>query len=106
MKAFVINSEERTIEEVEYSGDYRDIYRLGDFDHFEVAGFNSHGDGVYVDGDGLFKVGQYFFSVRGYPQPLAGNGVVLGCNEEGETVEPTVTLDWLRNNVIWYGKRT
>jgi hypothetical protein len=25
--------------------------------------------------------------------------VVLGCDEEGETIAPTVTLDWLRANV-------
>lgn len=102
MKTFVIDPEERTITEATYEGDIEEIYELGDFDRFAVAEFNLQGDAAYVDDEGLFKVDPHFFVINGYPQPLAGKGIVLGCNEDGETVEPSVTLDWLKENVVWY----
>lgn len=99
MKAFVIDPFEKTINEVEYSGDYTQIYELGDFECFDIATFNQKRDGVFVDDNGLFKDDQRFFLINGYPQPLAGKGVVLGCDDEGASVAPTVTREWLEANV-------
>lgn len=100
-KAYVIDPEKHTVEQVEYSGDYRDIYKLGEFDCFDVARFNAKGDAAFVDDDGLLKNPTHFFLIAGYPQPLAGKGVVLGCDAEGESVAPSVSLEWLRSNVGW-----
>lgn len=99
MKAFLIDPKTKTIQEVEYDGDYRHIYELGEFGCFEVVYFNTAGDSVFVDEEGMFKEDRHFFIIEGYPQPLAGKGVVLGCDEDGETVAPTVTLDWLLDHV-------
>jgi len=103
MKVFVINPVERTITEAEYSGVYTEIYTLGGFDCFSVVNI-SDGDGIFVDDEGLLKSGQSFFGVTGYPQPLAGCGVVIGTDMDGDSVEPTVTLEWLRSNVVFLGK--
>ena len=32
---------------------------------------------------------------------LAGNGLVLGCNDDGDSVEPIMTLDELRSRIHW-----
>ncbi len=101
MRAFVIDPFTNSINEVEYSGDYTEIYSLGDFDCFALATFNEENDGIFVDDEGLFKDNQRMFMVNGYPQPLAGKGVVLGCDEEGASVEPTVSLEWLQDNVMF-----
>lgn len=102
MKAFLIDPFERAITEVEYSGNYRDIYTLCQYDTFDVVTFNKHLDGVFVDDEGLFKPDQAFFSIADYPQPLAGRGLVLGCDEEGASVAPTVTLEELEELVTFH----
>lgn len=99
MKVFVIDPANLDIYEAEYNGSIDEIYQLGDFDCFDVASFNAENDGVYVDDNGLFKEDQSFFAITGYPQPLAGKGVVIGCDEEGASVEPSVSLEWLHQNV-------
>lgn len=99
MKVFVIDPFNKTIEEADYDGDYKSIYALGDFQIFEVVTFNRHSDGVFLDEEGLFKDDQRFFMIEGYPQPLAGKGVVLGCDDMGASTSPHVTMEWLQNNV-------
>ena len=99
MKAYLIDPFERAITEVDYSGNYQDIYGLCGYDTFTVVTFNDQGDGVYVDDEGLFKSDQKFFVIGSYPQPLAGRGLVLGVDDEGASVSPTVDMTWLENHV-------
>ena len=107
MKAFLINSETKTIEQIDYSGDYKDIYKLCDFEIFTVITLTGKNDSVFVDDEGLFKEKQTFFYVThedgnlsNYVM-LAGNGLVLGCNDDGDSVEPIMTLDELRSRIHW-----
>lgn len=101
MKAYLINPTTKTIEPIEYNGDYKHIYAMIDADTFDCARFNEHGDAVFVDDEGLINGKQQdFFQITGYPQPLAGKGFVLGCDmNTGESAEPHVSLEWLRENV-------
>ena len=100
MQAYLIDPFTKTITEVEYSGDIQDIYRLIEAKPFDCARFNAEGDVVFVDDNGLLNVPFHFFQVEGYPQPLAGKGLVLGCNmDTGESAPPFVGLEWLQNNV-------
>lgn len=92
MRAILIDPFKHSITEVEYSGNYQDIYNLIDCDTFTIAPITHRGDAIFVDDEGLFKPEQAFFKHDGYPQPLAGKGLILGCDEEGETVEPTISL--------------
>ena len=65
---------------------------------FDVASLNEHGDGVFVDDEGLFRSPPLpIFQIVGMPQPLAGRGLVLGLNPDtGESVEPCIDIDMLR----------
>lgn len=102
MRAYLIDPVARRISEVDYDGDYHSIYRLCDYDVFTVATFDPNTqDGVFVDDEGLFKSPQNFFYIVGYPQPLAGKELVLGCDDEGESIEPAITLDDLRKRVVY-----
>ena len=101
IKAILIDPFEMTVSEVGYGGEMADIYRLVDADLFTVAGFGEDGDGVYVDDEGLFKATQRFFKLDGYPQPLAGKGLVLGSNDGGESVVPVTTVEAVRAAVRW-----
>lgn len=89
MKALLINATDKTVTPVEYNGDYRTIYdhigcELFDVVYAEVGG---HKVSIFVDDEGLLNAPQAFFLLPGWPQPLAGNALVLGdVDEEGETL--------------------
>lgn len=102
MKAYLIDPFTQSVNEVDYSGQYQDIYSLIDCSCFTVADFNEFGDCVFVDDEGLISGKfQEFFMISGYPQPLAGKGLILGCNSEGDSVEPSITIEQARALVDW-----
>lgn len=94
----MVDPTSRTILEVDV-GDYRHIRELIDCDCVTAARFNDAGDVAYVDDEGLLKGPTDFFLIEGYPQPLAGKGVIVGTNEDGDDVEPSINLEWLLENV-------
>lgn len=96
MRAILIDPAARTVTEVEHNGDYRDIYRHIECDCFSVVGIDDV-DSVFIDDEGLLKDEPGpFFALAGYPQPLAGRGLILGCDEEGETIAARMSLDEAR----------
>ncbi len=100
--AYLINPFTRAITEVEYSGDFHQIYHYIEADTFDVARVNDKGDGIFVDDEGLYREGQRFFWIEGYPQPLAGKGLYLGCDlSNGESVSPYFTLEEVNAAVKW-----
>lgn len=99
MKAFLIDPRMARIVALDYSGNFEDIYKIIHADTFDVARFNDQRDGVFVDDEGLLKSPTHFFFIDGNVNLLAGRGLVLGCDEEGETAAPTVTLEWLKDHV-------
>jgi hypothetical protein len=102
MKAYLIDPFTKTISMVEYSGDYNEIYKLIECDTFTCADFNSFGDTVFVDDEGLINgKDQEFFLIGDYPSPLAGKALVLGTNQEGESVEPSMTIEQVAVRVDW-----
>ena len=103
MRAYLIDPEQRSISEVSYNGDFRKITEmLGEgVSAFDCARFNDEGDAVFVDDEGLLKEPEWLFRITGYPSPLAGRGLVLGCDmSTGESTAPSVDMEWLRDNVF------
>lgn len=102
MKAYLIDPFTQTVSEVEYSGNYQDIYEFIDCDTFTCVDINEDGDTVFVDDEGLINgKPQEFFAIRNYPQPLAGKGLVLGTDEEGESVSPVSSIEDIRSKIEW-----
>jgi hypothetical protein len=99
-KTLLIDPFKQTITEVQYRGDYKDIYDLIECDTYDAARINKHGDSLFIDDEGLFKEQQAFFIHKDYPQPLAGKALLLGCRaSDGETIAPTETLEELTANI-------
>lgn len=96
MKAYLIDPFEKSINEVDYSGDYKDIYKLIDAELFDVV-YMDDNIGVFVDDEGLFKDNQAFFQV-GYAM-LAGRGLVLGTDKDGESISPAISLKNLAKKI-------
>lgn len=103
MYAILIDPFAQTVEPVEYSGHYKDIYRLlgENVDTFTAAPIGDR-DVIFVDDVGLFVKDQAFFRTSLYPsQPLAGKGLVLGADKMGESTAPETTLEQMRASIQW-----
>jgi hypothetical protein len=100
MKAILIDPFEQTVKEVDYSGDFRDIYKLIDAECFDCARIKGT-DGIFVDDEGLLNAPTHFFEHSEYPSPLAGKGLIVGCDEEGESADCKTTLDEVKAKVTF-----
>jgi len=66
MKAILIDTPKQTIEIVDYSGDYKDIYTLLGCELFTSVYLEGVGqDTLYVDDEGLYVENQVFFKIKG-----------------------------------------
>jgi len=99
----------RTITEVEYDGDSRNIaLLLSDAEHgIKCSTFTAiypvDGLTIFVDADGLLNEPKYFFRHEGYAPPLAGRGLALGANGKGDSVAAPLTIDDLKPKITFHG---
>ena len=98
---FLIDPAARSIAPWLYNGDWRTIapaIRIGQspFTLVEIG----NGDVIYVDDEGLLKPLDWFFAVKGGHQPFAGCGLVLGSNDDGETVSARIALQELKRRIL------
>jgi len=107
MQAYFINPFSRNVTTVDYDGDYKSISRMIDASRgfFDVVRLYENGDGAFVDDEGLYAEEQTFWIHRNYPQPLAGKALILGCNEEGDSVVPKTSFEDLVGDVQFIGDR-
>ena len=71
----------------------------------------SLGDDLYVDEEGFVRGEQYI--VGGFqlnmpncnPSVLANNGLILGANADGESIDHNCDIDQIRANIKWFVKR-
>ena len=89
MRVILINPYNQTIKEAVYGGDYREIYDLIGCRTFDIVSL-SDADDLYVDDEGLLKDDNRYFSWSG--RNFAGAGLILGHDDEGETIETTYDL--------------
>lgn len=103
MKAILIDPETKTISEVDYSGDYKDIYKLIDCQNFTVIQLDFFADetaeSLYIDDEGLLNEPEHFFIWKDYHQPLAGKGLILGTDAEGDSRSTTLDLTYVTEMV-------
>lgn len=97
-KGYLIHPETKSMEVVDV-GDWRHMNQLIGSRTFTIGHHFDNGDVIYVD-EGLLKPGLLSFQVRRAPQPLFGKGLVLGTNDEGDSVDPVTayvdTLELIR----------
>ena len=105
MNAYFINPFSKKITTVDYDGDYQSISRLIDASrgYFDVVRLYGNQDAAFVDDEGLYVEDQQFWIHRNYPQPLAGKALVLGCNDEGDSIEPQTSFEKLANDIKFIG---
>ena len=64
-----------------------------------VTYIGDQGDSLLVDDEGLLKSPKHFFLFGDYVQPLAGNGIIVGCDDEGETIDAKSSVEDIRGMV-------
>lgn len=101
MKAYLIDTPNKQIVEVDYDGNYKSIYGFIKADLFTVVRLNEQGDTLFVDDEGLINGNPHgWMMIENYPQPLRGYGLVIGSDvERDEDKEPSISLDELRAKV-------
>ena len=106
-KAILIDVKNETIEEVLIGEGIQPIYDVMGIDCFDVVRLDEKND-VYVDDNGLLSLTPQskFFSIEGYYQPLAGNGLILGIdNNTGESVDTTLSVEYIKSIVKFHTMR-
>ena len=112
MKAILIDPMFNTIKEVQYDGNYKSIYKLIGYSFtkyqpraFDIVRIPVGLDGIYVDDEGLYAPIKYTWSFRyntaNPPIKLVNKGLVLGCNDEGDTIAPDSTVEDIKKNIVW-----
>lgn len=100
MKGILIDPFARTVTRVDVAKGIDAIYSLIQARPFDCVRIDER-NAIFVDDEGLYRDDQRFFQFRGYPQPLAGRGLILGNDREGETVSCTLTLADVKGRVTF-----
>lgn len=103
MRAIFIDPSTSEIKEVEYSGNFEDIYTILGVSTFEVQQIDEKND-IYCDEEGLLKPISYGFQY-GDNQPLVGKGLIIGQGDEGESVGATISLNDVKKNIIMFNDK-
>lgn len=105
-KAVLIDPYKQEVTDVTYNGDYKQIYEHIKVDCFALVRLSDNDD-VFVDDEGLLKLNPdtKFFLLPDYPQPLAGYGLILGTDDEGESISAHHDAAFYRSRVKFVGMR-
>ena len=105
LRAILIDPFLRVISEVSVNGDLQSIYDILDIRTLAIVNIDGT-NSVYVDDEGLMNNNNSLFEIASSATPLAGRGLVVAHNEEGETVETTLDIDQIRAMVGWVDDTT
>lgn len=108
MRAILIDPFSKSITEVDHSGDYKQIYQFLQISSPFTSIRLAPREVLFIDDEGLLKdqAHQKFFKISAIAQPLAGRGLILGFNAEGESVGTNLTLSQIKANVGWCNPAT
>lgn len=104
MKAVFINAVEKTVTEVDVPKEktLQSWYKIIGCDMVEVASYiNKENDSILVDEEGLLKPQEHFFAYGVRENILAGNGLIVGVDNEGESVSCHVTAEQVKDKVFF-----
>jgi len=96
MKAILIDPFDQCVSEVDFNGDYKEIHNLLNCTAFDCVRLDETND-MFVDDEGLLKNPNRYFKYR--KQVLAGMGLILAHDNEGESVGTTLSSAEVFENV-------
>jgi hypothetical protein len=104
MRAMLIDPHEKRITEIEIEQGIDAMYKAIDAPRFDRAPL-CKGIDMWVDDEGLLRSGQAFFSIAGINELMAGKALLLGNNNQGESIglPDYVEIKDLNRMVQWHG---
>ena len=110
-KGILIDPFACSVTEVDLPGPYSCLYPVLSHESMPVDLFTTayppwleDNDCILVDDEGLLKPCDRFFFADGYPQPLAGKGIVLGADDKGETIAPRTSLVTVKARITFLAR--
>lgn len=106
MITLLIDPVSQTITEAEHDGSLDDIYRLLSWEDHKCGGIDAitlaDTECLYVDDEGLLaRPPLPLWEFTGYPQPLAGRGLLCGLDREGSSVSTGLSVAAIAPLVVW-----
>jgi hypothetical protein len=97
MKAIIIDATKQEIRETEIDGKLAALQGAvgGMIELVELP----EGADLFVNEEGLLNGTQAFFSYEGAHQPFAGNGIICGHDDEGNTTGTSMSVEAVRARV-------
>ena len=107
MRAILIDAYNTQIREVDIDEEnlLPSMYAQLKCSTFECAMMMEGGETLYVDEEGLLNGTQVAFEFEGGHQPFMGNGLILGTNEEGESVDTKLTAEGVSKQVTFTSRK-
>ena len=102
MKAILIDSINKEVKEVEIGKGIDEMYKFLNCECFTIASYLPKNDAIFVDDEGLMNGPDVFFTYEGAHQPFAGNGLIMGSDRNGESVDCKISLDEVKKKVNFY----
>jgi len=100
MKAILINTIDKTVTEVELKNNIHEMQRLINCECFTTVPIRLPArDMLYVDDEGLFNPNKGWFKIFNYPQPLSGNGLIVGHTADGHSRDVQSNVETIRSIV-------
>lgn len=109
IQAILINPTLKTIEIVALKPTLKNIVKLLECSLITTTYFDDTNDVCYIDDEGLINGDKDFFVIGNNPQPLAGNGLIMGSIQGKEGVDdtnPHCSLEEIRDMVTFLDKGT
>ena len=105
MKALFIDVINETITETTI-GNYKEIYQkiANDCSIFTCPVEFENSDIIYVDDEGLLKEVHGGFMMNGWKYPLIGNAIILGADDEGESIDYASDVEEIKKQIIFCSK--
>lgn len=104
VRAYLIDPGKRSIEEVTLTQrptPLYEIYKLLDCTTITAVSLNDT-DAIYCDDEGLLHGPVHqFFSFKGLEQPIAGKGLVIGIDDDGNDASPRQSLHTVRKQLFF-----
>ena len=104
MKAILIDAKNREVKEIEIGKGIDEMYKFLECQYFTIASYLDKGDAIFVDDEGLMNGTDIFFTYEGAHQPFAGNGLIMGSNRNGESIDCKIDFNEVKNKVEFYDR--
>jgi len=110
MKAILIDPENRTVSEIDYSGGLRakaalpGIYECLQCSTIDAIQGFTHNDVAYVDDEGLLIDGPAYFFQTAHGHRISGRALVVNTNDEGGDLAPRSTVAEIAAQVRFLGE--